>query len=193
MTEHSQFKVVMMGSSGVGKTALVERISNSDFNDVHVPTIGAQFVSIDFRINNNIVTLDLWDTAGQEVFRSLVGFYARDAKGVFLVADLTSKSTLEELDRWNDFIKDQTDDAKVILFGNKTDLSSDRVIEEGALQEYADNRGFVYMEGSAKTGDNVDDAFTKMAELVQISESQSKQKKLDIKEKSQEEKNKGCC
>ena len=183
----------MLGNSGVGKTALVERITNSDFNDIHVPTVGAQFISINFNLDNNKITIELWDTAGQEVFRSLVGFYARDAKGVFLVADLTSKTTLEELDKWAEFIKDEANDAKVILWGNKTDLADKREIKEDSLQRFANQHHYVYMEGSAKTGENVEDGFTRMAELVHSCHHQHpQQQKLDIKTIEKPQK-KGCC
>ena len=193
MTDFKQYKVVMLGNSGVGKTAIVERISNSEFNEVHVPTVGAQFVSLDFKLDTCKVTIELWDTAGQEVFRSLVGFYSRDACGAFLVADLTSKTTFEELDKWVDFIKENATDTKIILFGNKTDLVENRVISEGELSYYAQQHGFCYMEGSAKTGENISDAFSKMAELVNDEKPNSQQNPIQLNTNKKDKKDKKKC
>ena len=160
------FKVVMLGNSGVGKTALVEKISTSEFNESHNPTIGAQYVSLDVKVGKNKVILELWDTAGQEVFRSLVGFYARDAKGVFLVCDITEASTLQDLERWVQFIDDQAPDSEVILFANKLDLEDNRQVQEAELEQFAKSHKYTFLEGSAKTGQGVDDGFTRIAELV---------------------------
>ena len=190
------FKVVMLGNSGVGKTALVEKITTSDFNESHNPTIGAQYVSLDVRVGKNKIILELWDTAGQEVFRSLVGFYARDAKGVFLVCDITESTTLADLEKWVNFIEDQAPDSEVILFANKLDLADSRQVTESELEGFAKQHRYTYIEGSAKTGQSVDDAFTKMAELVY---GKSKGKDADAapmpkapKEKKDKDKKK-CC
>ena len=194
MIDQNQFKIVMLGNSGVGKTALVERISNNDFNDAHVPTVGAQYVSLDIDVDFKKVTLEIWDTAGQEVFRSLVGFYARDAKGALLVADITCSTTMEDLQRWMDFIGEQAPEAKIILFANKLDLESERVVQSSDLEEFAKKNGLTFMEGSAKTGEGVDDAFSRMAEIVSQSKEQSKQNNVNVKlnEKGNDKKKK-CC
>ena len=192
MSDSDHCKVVMIGSSGVGKTALVERISSSEFNDVHIPTVGAQFVSLEFKTDTGKVNIELWDTAGQEVFRSLVGFYARDAKGAFLVVDLTSRSALDELEKWVEFIKENTPDSKIILFGNKTDLVNERVVSESDLAKFADTHSYIYFEGSAKTGENVYDAFARMALLVNNSNPSASTQGVQLVDNNNQEK-KGCC
>ena len=194
MIDQNQFKVVMLGNSGVGKTALVERISNNDFNDTHVPTVGAQYVSLDIAVDSKKITLEIWDTAGQEVFRSLVGFYARDAKGAFLVADITCSTTMEDLQRWIDFIGEQAPEAKIILFANKLDLESQREIQSSDLEDFAKKHDLFFMEGSAKTGEGVDEAFSKMAEIITLTKEQTKQNAMNVKlnDKSNEKKKK-CC
>lgn len=187
------FKVVMLGSSGVGKTALVEKITSDEFSEAHVPTIGAQYVSLEFKIEDEKISLELWDTAGQEVFRSLVGFYARDAKGVFLVCDVTFEESIAELEKWSEFITDQAPGSSVILFGNKCDLSQQRMIKSEELEEFANNHGYTFIEGSAKTGQSVNDAFSQMAELV-FKNSESKEKDGEKKQlKENDKKNKGGC
>lgn len=186
----SSFKVVMLGNSGVGKTALVERISHSEFIQAHVPTVGAQYLSIDFTINRKKITLELWDTAGQEIFRSLVSFYARDAKGIFLVADITQESTMEDLQRWKEFIHDQAPDAHVILFGNKLDLKEDRRVKEEELDAFAKENNYMYAEGSAKTNENVEDCFTRMAEIVSTVVTQVQEPNVNLQSQKEQ---KGCC
>ena len=188
------FKVVMLGNSGVGKTALVEKITTSDFNESHNPTIGAQYVSLEIRVGSTKIVLELWDTAGQEVFRSLVGFYARDAKGVFLVCDITESSTIKDLEKWVQFIEEQAPDSEVILFANKLDLAENRQVKESELEEFAKQNKFTYIEGSAKTGQSVDEAFSRMAELV-FGKSKGNDQDLPIqkpKEKKDKDKKK-CC
>lgn len=188
------FKIVMLGNSGVGKTALVERISDDIFADAHVPTVGAQFIAIDLTVNQNQCTLELWDTAGQEVFRSLVGFYTREAKGAFLLFDLTDPTSFNDLPQWMDFVKENSPGAKVILFGNKKDLTEKRMVQQEDITAFAEKHDLVYYEGSAKTSENVRDAFERMGELVYENSNQTNKNTVQI-EPTQEtgKKKKGCC
>lgn len=187
----NHFKIVMLGNSGVGKTALVERVTNDIFVDAHVPTVGAQYVSLNIEINNQPITLEFWDTAGQEVFRSLVGFYARDAKGIFILFDLTDDQSFFDLKQWIEFSNDQAPDAKIIVFGNKNDLTDLRKVPSDKLQEFADKNNVVFFEGSAKTGQAVQDAVEKMAEMV-ITANKTTQAAISI-DKPAPSNEKGCC
>jgi small GTP-binding protein len=166
MAEEHRFKIVMIGDSGVGKTAVVSRMSHSAFLPNHVPTVGSQFVTIEFTVEEQHLIFEVWDTAGQEVYRSLVGFYARDAKGAFLVFDVTSQNSFASLPNWIKFIQSESPAVKVIIFGNKTDLSGHRRISANQAQEFASANQCAYVEGSAKTGMGVSDAFGKMGELL---------------------------
>jgi small GTP-binding protein len=161
-----RFKVVLLGNTGVGKTALVDRISNDVFTISHVPTIGAQFISVEMRVEGNQCILELWDTAGQEVFRSLVGFYTREAKGCFLLFDVTKQATYSDLPQWLSFIEENAPSAKIVLFGNKSDLVSAREVPGESAEVFASTNRCVYYEGSAKTAEGVREAFEKMGELV---------------------------
>ena len=193
--EEASFKVVMLGSSGVGKTAIVERITKEQFNGVHVPTVGAQYISLPMKVDEHVVRIELWDTAGQEVFRSLVGFYSRDAKGVFLVADVTNDMTIEDLSKWTKFIKENTTDAEVILFGNKTDLIEKRNVKSKSLHEYAEKNGYAFYEGSAKTGQNVFDAFSLLSQNLfkKYKETNEPEKEDSVDLMKVEKKKSSCC
>ncbi|EAY09338.1 small GTP-binding protein, putative [Trichomonas vaginalis G3] len=186
------YKVVMLGNSGVGKTALIERITHDEFVVAHVATVGAQYSTVDFTIQKKKITLELWDTAGQEIFRSLVSFYARDAKGVFLVADITQDGTMTDLERWKDFIKEQAPDAQVILFANKHDLNDQRVVKEEEFENFAKEYNYHYMEGSAKTNEGVQDGFVRMAEIVSEKIMEKGEQESSVKLKQAEE-SKPCC
>jgi small GTP-binding protein len=160
------YKVVLLGDSSVGKTAVVERITEDIFPKTHVPTVGAQFISLEVQIGDQFFILELWDTAGQEVFRSLAGFYARDAKGAFLLYDIANKDSFTNLPTWLDFVKSHSPTAKIILFGNKSDLKDDREVATKDGEAFAAEKGLIFFEGSAKTSENVRDAFERMTELV---------------------------
>jgi small GTP-binding protein len=155
-----RFKVVMIGDSGVGKTAFVNRMLDGNFSPNHVPTVGSQFVTIELTVEGH----ELWDTVGQEVYRSLVGFYARDAKGEIVVADVTARGSYEPLLNWIKFIRTESPGAKLVVFGNKTDLPN-RAIRSDEFRAIADAQQTQVFEGSAKTGEHVADAFERMGEM----------------------------
>jgi small GTP-binding protein len=179
----------MLGDSGVGKTALVERISEDIFQDCHVPTVGAQFTSLQLAVGEQTILIELWDTAGQEVFRSLVGFYARDALGMILMFDLTHEATFEGLSQWVEFARSSSPQAIVVLFANKLDLVDQRKVTKEDAESFAEKNQLIYFEGSAKTGETIRDAFERLAEDLsqklgvappapqELSESKDKKKK----------------
>ncbi|OHT08391.1 Ras-related protein Rab-15 [Tritrichomonas foetus] len=188
------YKIVMVGNSGVGKTALVEKLSGNNFSDTHIPTVGAQFTSKETIINEHKVSLELWDTAGQEVFRSLVGLYTREANGAFLLFDITSKLSYDDIPKWLDFLKENAPTAKIVIFGNKSDISEQREVSETEIQKFVEENQFIYFEGSAKTGLNVNDAFERMAEIVlegDITKKRMENKKLKVD--NQNEGSQKCC
>jgi small GTP-binding protein len=168
MADPPRRKVVLLGNSGVGKTALVERARDDIFQGIHVPTVGAQFISLELMRDAEKYILELWDTAGQEVFRSLVGFYARDAQGAFILFDVTERPSFEELPKWIEFIRENSPRAALILFANKIDLTEQRAVSREEAETFAANNGVTFFEGSAKTGENVNDTFEKMLELVTV-------------------------
>ena len=164
--ELPHFKVVMVGNSGVGKTSFVQRIVDKNFEDNQIPTVGAQYASIETIVNGKKLIIDLWDTAGQEVFRSLVGFYTREATGAFILFDITLKQSFTDVEKWIDFIHQNAKGAKIVIFANKMDLIDERDVSEEEIQKFINENNLDYIDGSAKTGQNIDDAFSKMAQLV---------------------------
>jgi small GTP-binding protein len=161
-----RYKVVMLGDSGVGKTALANRIAEGVFTENLQSTVGSQFVTVPLDLRDRQVILELWDTAGQEVYRSLVGFYIRGARGAFLVVDITSKSSFESLPQWFEFLHEHAPGAEVLLFANKSDLESDRVVPFQTLMEFAKSRKVELVEGSARLGQNTTQAFETLGAIV---------------------------
>lgn len=185
------YKIVMLGDTGVGKTALVERLSDDIFANSHFPTVGAQFISFAMTIKGQKMIMELWDTAGQEVFRSLVGFYARDAAGTLLLFDLSHPESFESLDRWIEFIKENAPEAKIVLFANKNDLIKERAVTSDQVKGFAQIHNLPYFEGSAKTAENVQDAFETICEIV-LQEHQPKTNSVDVQDDTPKVK-KSCC
>ena len=154
-------KLILLGSTGVGKTSISRRLCDCDFfNDVK-PTIGAEFFIKKIRHENNIFNLKIWDTAGQEKFKSLIPMYYRGAKIIFFVFDVTCEFSLDDLKTYvQDFInshdyKNGSTSAKInpILFiiGNKSDLENSVNIED--VENYSKDIGAFFIKTSAKTNE----------------------------------------
>jgi small GTP-binding protein len=163
----NSFKIVVVGASGVGKTAIVSQLVNKTFKDVAIPTIGVEFKSYSLQADNETIKLQIWDTAGQERFRSVSKAYFRNAVGAVLVFDLTQKPSFDQLNVWiNDLNTLCAPNAVTILVGNKSDLADDRAVTESEVQETSKRYGLDYLETSAKTGDNIAETFARLGQAV---------------------------
>ncbi|XP_077931087.1 ras-related protein Rab-26 isoform X9 [Halichoerus grypus] len=152
------FKVMLVGDSGVGKTCLLMRFKDGAFlAGTFISTVG-----IDFRI---------WDTAGQERFRSVTHAYYRDAHALLLLYDVTNKASFDNIQAWLTEIQEYAQhDVVLMLLGNKVDSAQERAVKREDGEKLAKEYGLPFMETSAKTGLNVDLAFTAIAkELKQRS------------------------
>jgi Ras-related protein Rab-1A len=176
------FKLVIVGDSGVGKSSVMLRFSDDKFEIEHMSTIGVDFRFRTVVIDKTTVKLQIYDTAGQERFKTITNAYYRGADGIILCYDVTDKDSFDHVDEWlaeiSRNIFDEKDVCKLII-GNKADLKDDRVISEEAGQHCADKNKCLFLETSAKVATNVDTAFLTVAkELVNL------RKKNKIKEES---------
>jgi small GTP-binding protein len=163
----NSFKIVVVGASGVGKTAIVNQLVNKSFKAEGQPTIGVEFKSYSLTADDENVKLQIWDTAGQERFRSVSKAYFRNALGAVLVFDLTQKASFDELNMWiNDLNTLCAPNACIILVGNKTDLPDDRTVSQNEASETAKRYNLEYLETSAKNGDNVTEAFVRLGQGI---------------------------
>ena len=154
----------------MGKSCLLLQFTDKRFQPVHDLTIGVEFGARMITLedeNKTQVKLQIWDTAGQESFRSITRSYYRGAAGALLVYDVTRRDTFQHLGRWLEEAKQHAHENMVILLiGNKNDLEHRRAVTTAEGQAFADQHGLLFLETSAKTAYNVESAFLKTAEGI---------------------------
>jgi small GTP-binding protein len=160
-------KVVLVGDTKVGKTCLLNRLTTGSFRDT-AATIGAAFQTHTLQTTTGSRTLQIWDTAGQEKYRSLAPMYYRAAQVALICFDLTNRESYEAVGPWADELAEKTSsDIQTIMVGNKADLTDARAITTEEARELAFEKGAAhYVECSAKSGDGVIDLFMKVADLM---------------------------
>mmetsp|Transcript_11589 Transcript_11589/g.34985 ORF Transcript_11589/g.34985 Transcript_11589/m.34985 type:complete len:206 (-) Transcript_11589:84-701(-) len=155
------FKLVVLGDACVGKSSLCTRFTKGELSEHQEPSIGAAFMTRSVNLGRCVVALEIWDTAGQERYRSLAPNYYRGAGAAVVVFDITSRSSFDVAKSWVEEL--QGTGTMIALAGNKSDLASSRTVEREAVWAYADSMGIIYMETSAKSGQNVDEFFHEVA------------------------------
>ncbi len=163
------FKILIIGDSGVGKSALLTRFSDNVFLPTFTSTIGIDFNSRMIRVDKAICKLEIWDTAGQERFSTITANYYRGAQGALLVYDVASRDSFEHVQTWYERAKQLGGaDLECILIGNKTDLVQRQVsFEEGST--LAQDLSLAFIETSALSGSNVEQAFVSMTSAIKSS------------------------
>ena len=161
MTEDiPKYKIIFLGDQGVGKSSILNRFSHDKFEEEYQSTIGLDFHSKNETINGANVRLLLYDTAGQEKFKSLIPMYIRDANIIIVVYDISNKDSFIHTEHWVNETKDlKREDAIFVLVGNKIDLEDKRVVQKKEAEDFATEKGFLFHEVSAKTGEKVQDLF----------------------------------
>jgi len=160
----------MVGVPAVGKTSLVRRFVYSRFDERYLSTIGTSIsrreVELDLGGNAYFVKMILWDLAGAEHFSALMESYFRGLSGAMLVCDLTRENTLESLRSHVQTIQKINKNASIVLLCNKADLEAEREISDAKIKEISETLGIDYFLTSAKSGDNVEAAFSKLAQHI---------------------------
>ena len=202
--EIPKYKLIFLGDQSVGKSCILNRFMNDTFTEEYQATIGLDFQSKNIQIDNQDIHLLLYDTAGQEKFRSLIPMYTRDATLILLVYDVTSKDSFTHLSQWlQDLTNIKKEEVIFAVVGNKIDLEDKREVNVEEEQNYAKEHEFLFAEISAKTGNGFSEKKkknlfekirTKFRPGGQQPSSEVKDIKFNIeKEAKKNETKKGCC
>jgi len=169
-TEQLPFKLLLIGDSSVGKSSLLLRFCDNVFQEGTVNLTSVDFKTKNITIEGKTVQLQVWDTAGQERFRTITSSFYRGAHGIIVVYDISDQATFNNVKLWMQEIQRYaTGGVCKMLVGNKVDLEEKRVIASSTAKDYADGLGISFIETSAKTAQDVDKAFERVAtEIVQI-------------------------
>ena len=201
--EDITINIMTLGNSSVGKTSYIIKYTDNYFSETSVATIGVEFKEHEINFKNKKIKLQIWDTSGQERFRSITETFYRGADGVLFVFDVTNKDSFDNMKMWlmDDHIVNL--DAKKILVGNKIDLVDQRVVNKESMDKYLQSKNMNSFETSAKTGENVGQIFEEITELILANKSEEEIIQLYSKNKNnlnissdssgKKGKNKKCC
>ncbi len=148
----TRHKVIFIGDENTGKTSIINRIIDNPFNDTYEVSIGIDFMSKNIRFRGQNIKIQIWDSAGQEKYKGLIPSYVRNSSIVFIVYDISSRTSFENVQNWISFVKN-IEKTTMILCGNKTDLNREVETKEG--EEVAEREGIKFFECSAKTNENI--------------------------------------
>ena len=180
----TRHKIIFVGDAGVGKTTIISRIMENPYNEIYEPSIGVDFMSKNIKYKGQSIKLQMWDTAGQEKYKGLIPSYVRNSSIVFLVYDISVKTSFDNIPKWITFIR-TIENTTLVLCGNKLDLSNREVKKEEG-EELAKKEGIAFFEVSAKTNENIKNMFYNVVvELPTFAESNTNKENL-IKELMQE-------
>ena len=162
------FKLIVIGDSGVGKSCLTNNAVKNIFDDAYNATVGFEFFTFNVKINGKIIKLQIWDTCGQELYRSLITNFYRNSSLAIMVYAINSKESFENIEMWLRELRTHSNpDAKVFLIGNKIDLENQRQVEKEKGEQFCkENKLNLFMESSAKTGVNAQNIFIQAAKTL---------------------------
>ena len=202
------FKLIVIGDSGVGKSCLTNNAVKNIFEEAYNATVGFEFFTFNVKMCEKVIKLQIWDTCGQELYRSLITNFYRNSSLAIMVYAINDKATFENIEMWLRELRTHSNpDAKVFLIGNKVDLEKEREVTTEQGENYCkQNKIDLFMESSAKTGLNTQNIFLKAAELLfdNYNKYQNKKNENENEENDNKDENKvlndesrnpskGCC
>ena len=204
------FKLIFIGDSGVGKSCLTSKAVKNNFEEYYQATVGFEFLTFNLRVDKTVIKLQIWDTCGQEIYKSLISNFYRNSSLAILVYSIDSRESFEHAETWLNELKNQANpDVRIFFIGNKSDLEESRQVQKGEGNKFKEDQKLdLFMETSAKTGYNARNVLVEAAKLLykdylkykeleekkpnnKTEEHIDKKKKLDKKKKKKEKK--GCC
>ena len=165
MNEDITFKILILGEVAVGKTSFLYRYVEEYFPEEYIATIGVDFKTKKIKKNDTQIELQIWDTCGQERFRSLTKSFLNGADGIIFMYDISNKDSFTNIKRWINETENLSDGFKKIIVGNKKDLPT-RAVSIDTVNKLYNNKNITGMEASAKTGENVKEVFDSLINLI---------------------------
>lgn len=180
-------KILLIGDSGVGKSCILLRYSDDHYEDSYMSTIGVDFKIRTFEMGGKIVKLQIWDTGGQERFRTITSSFYRGAHGVIIVYDVSDPQSFYNVEQWmKEIDRYKLKHVVKLLVGNKSDLVDQRKITYDRAKDYADLLNIDFIETSARNSLNIDTTFlTLIKKIIEIQDLKPKSpvKNLNLKSK----------
>ena len=201
------FKLIIIGDSGTGKSCLTTKAVKNNFEDYYQATVGFEFLTFNMKINDLVIKMQIWDTCGQEIYKSLISNFYRNSSLAVIVYSIDNKESFEHAENWLTDLKSQANpDVRIFLVGNKSDLEDERKVSKEDGLKFKNDLGLdLFMETSAKTGYNARNVLIEAAKLLyadylKYADSNPQPKnnqnndnvKIGGKDKDKEKK-KGCC
>ena len=152
----TRHKIIFIGDSCTGKTSIINRIIDNPFNDSYEVSIGIDFMSKNIKFRGQTIKIQIWDSAGQEKYKGLIPSYIKNSSIVFVVYDISNRSTFENVPNWISFVND-IEKTNMVLCGNKTDLQ--REVQKSEGEKVAKDNNIKFFECSAKTNENLKNMF----------------------------------
>ena len=180
MNKESVYKVLLLGDTNVGKTCFLFKYTDNTFHENHIATIG-----LDYRVkkiklkNGKEISLQIWDTAGQDRFRAITKNYYKGAHGIVLIYDITNNQTFEKLDFWYNIVKESCDDALLAIIGNKKDLyEEEQINEEDAIKKAESFNATFGLTSALEEDTGFDEIITKVIKTYIQNKGESVENKL---------------
>ena len=159
-------KLLLLGDSSVGKTSILLKYISNKFDDSSISTVGVDYMDKIIDYNKFKIKLQIWDTSGEEKFRTITKNFYRNADGLLVVFDLTKKESYDHIRIWINEAKENNDKLKTILIGNKLDLKDERIVAIDVAKQFAEKNNLKYIETSAKDGTNINESFQAIIDLL---------------------------
>ena len=198
------FKLILIGDTSVGKTSLMYKYTKNEFPEQFQSTIGIDTIFKNITYKGFKINVRIYDTAGQEKYRSIIKNYFKGSNGVFVFFDLTNKKSFDNLNSWIKDIDENIDnkDYKFLILGNKNDLINIHQVSDNDIAQFEKNNGFKIIKTSARTGDGVKEAFEQMFDQIMDNKSEeiiykefcsNYDKKILLKNNKVKSSNAECC
>ena len=162
------FKLIFIGDSGVGKSCLTTKAVKNNFEEYYQATVGFEFLTFNMKVNDKVVKLQIWDTCGQEIYKSLISNFYRNSSLAVLIYAIDNKESFNHVENWLNDLKSQANpDVRIFLVGNKADLEEDRKVSREEGEKYKEDQHLdLFMEASAKTGHHARNVLVEAAKIL---------------------------